>query len=106
MDEGMSIQKIMYNYLTKISEKCIGCYPVVEKGEQTQCIRTCMGRIRLNGWINLPQKADPSNPIDYLVHIKKVALPLYPQFGLEPNVYYIPPIHVPIPYSDRCSVKG
>ena len=29
------------------------------------------------------------------MHIKKVALPLYPQFGLEPNVYYIPPVNVP-----------
>jgi nitrate reductase beta subunit len=29
------------------------------------------------------------------VHVKKVALPLFPQTGLEPNVYYIPPIHVP-----------
>ena len=24
-----------------------------------------------------------------------IALPLYPQFGTEPNVYYIPPINVP-----------
>ena len=30
--------------------------------------------------------------------IKKIALPLYPQFGLEPNTYYIPPVHVPPPY--------
>ena len=36
--------------------------------------------------------------MDYLVHVAKVALPLYPQFGLEPNVYYVPPIHVPPPY--------
>ena len=27
-----------------------------------------------------------------------MALPLYPQFGLEPNTYYIPPIHVPPAY--------
>jgi nitrate reductase beta subunit len=27
--------------------------------------------------------------------VRKVAKPLYPQFGLEPNVYYVPPIHVP-----------
>ncbi|MBI4602050.1 MAG: dehydrogenase, partial [Planctomycetes bacterium] len=26
---------------------------------------------------------------------RKLALPLFPQLGLEPNVYYIPPIHVP-----------
>lgn len=91
-------KKVFFNRNTKISEKCIGCYPLVEKGEQTQCIRTCIGRIRLNGWIHTPDKADPSNPIDYLVHIKKIALPLFPQFGLEPNVYYIPPVHVPLPY--------
>ncbi len=91
-------KKVFFNRNTKISEKCIGCYPLVEKGEQTQCIRTCIGRIRLNGWLHTPDKADPSNPVDYLVHIKKVALPLFPQFGLEPNVYYIPPMHVPLPY--------
>jgi len=33
------------------------------------------------------------------VHIKKIALPLYPQFGLEPNVYYIPPINVPAEFN-------
>jgi nitrate reductase beta subunit len=91
-------KKVFFNRNTKIAEKCIGCYPVIEQGEQTQCIRTCIGRIRLNGWIHTPEKADPSNPLDYLVHIKKVALPLFPQLGLEPNVYYIPPIHVPAPY--------
>jgi nitrate reductase beta subunit len=26
--------------------------------------------------------------------VKKVGLPLLPQLGLEPNIYYIPPIHV------------
>ena len=30
--------------------------------------------------------------------MKKIALPLYPQLGLEPNVYYIPPVHVPQEY--------
>ena len=34
---------------------------------------------------------DRQNPIYYLVKVAKVALPLYPQFGLEPNGYYIPP---------------
>jgi nitrate reductase beta subunit len=32
------------------------------------------------------------------VHIARIAKPLYPQFGLEGNVYYIPPIHVPPRY--------
>ena len=55
----------------------------------------CVGCIRLSGWISSPQDAREDNPIDYLVHVKKVALPLYPQFGTEPNVYYIPPRWVP-----------
>jgi nitrate reductase beta subunit len=47
------------------------------------------------GFVSRWNEPKEDNPIDYLVHIKKIALPLYPQFGLEPNVYYIPPIHVP-----------
>ena len=38
------------------------------------------------------------NPLYYLVKVEKVALPLYPQFGTEPNGYYIPPRWVPSPY--------
>ena len=70
----------------------------MERGEQAQCTKVCIGRIRLSGWLHRPDKAGPANPLDYLVHIKKMALPLYPQFGTEPNIYYIPPIHVPEPY--------
>jgi nitrate reductase beta subunit len=33
-----------------------------------------------------------------LVRKEQVALPLYPQFGTEPNVYYIPPRWVPREY--------
>ena len=58
----------------------------------------CIGKIRFAGSISTPDKAREDNPIDYLVHMRKVALPLFPQWGLEPNVYYVPPIHVPLPY--------
>ncbi len=87
-------KKAMFRALTGKSEKCIACYPAVEKGFQTQCVETCIGRIRIFGFM-VYDKPREDNPIDYLVRIKKVALPLYPQFGTEPNVYYIPPIHVP-----------
>jgi nitrate reductase beta subunit len=40
------------------------------------------------------------------VHVKKVALPLYPQLGLEPNVYYIPPVHVPVEFSTQLFGPG
>ncbi len=88
-------KKVFYNFLTGTSEKCIACYPKIEQGLQPQCFVNCIGKIRLAGWLSRPEDARPENPLDYLVHIRKVALPLFPQFGLEPNVYYIPPIHVP-----------
>ncbi len=96
--KGCPYKKVYFNPITRVSEKCIGCYPAVEGGRQSQCTVTCIGKIRLNGFITTPDRADEHNPMDYLVHVAKVALPLYPQFGLEPNVYYIPPIHVPPPY--------
>lgn len=88
-------KKTFYNIITRTSEKCIACYPLLERGEQPRCVQTCIGKIRLQGWLSKPEKIDPDNPIDYIVYVKKIALPLYPQFGLEPNVYYIPPVHVP-----------
>ncbi len=88
-------KKVYFNMVTRVSEKCIGCYPLIEKGEQPQCVKTCIGKIRLQGFLSNPGEEKEDNPIDYLVRIKKIALPLYPQYGTEPNVYYIPPVHVP-----------
>ncbi len=88
-------KKPMFRAYTGKSEKCISCYPAVEQGKQTQCVQNCIGKIRMFGYISDLKEPRHDNPIDYLVHIKKIALPLYPQFGTGPNVYYIPPIHVP-----------
>jgi nitrate reductase / nitrite oxidoreductase, beta subunit len=91
-------KKVFFNPELGISEKCIGCYPLVEAGEVPRCFRTCIGKIRNHGFISLPENAREDNPTDYLVHIRKIALPLLPQLGLEPNVYYVPPIHAPLPF--------
>jgi nitrate reductase beta subunit len=96
---GCPYKKVFFNPLTGTSEKCIACFPKIEQGLQPQCFENCIGKIRLAGWISTPDKARPDNPIDYLVHERKVALPLFPQLGLEPNVYYIPPVHVPRHYT-------
>ena len=93
--KGCPYKKVYFNPMTGTSEKCIACYPKMEVGLQPQCFVNCIGKIRMAGYISKPEQARPDNPIDYLVHVRKVALPLYPQYGLEPNVYYIPPIHVP-----------
>jgi nitrate reductase beta subunit len=96
--KGCPYKKVFYNPMTGTSEKCIACFPKIEIGEQPQCFVNCIGKIRCAGFVSTPDHVRDDNPIDYLVHVKKVALPLYPQFGLEPNVYYIPPIHVPRPF--------
>tara|TARA_B100001971_G_C18130044_1_gene504315 strand:- start:325 stop:807 length:483 start_codon:yes stop_codon:yes gene_type:complete len=62
----------------------------------------CPGKIRMQGLVKMNSDGtwaeDRSNPLYYLVHVAKVALPLYPQLGTEPNGYYIPPRWVPRPY--------
>ena len=88
--EACPYKKPMYRGVTQTSEKCIACYPRLEEGTVTRCIAACVGKIRLQGWID-----DPASPVHYLVRKEKVALPLYPQFGTEPNVYYIPPRWAP-----------
>jgi nitrate reductase beta subunit len=99
-------KKVMYNGVTRISEKCIACFPLIEQGRQTQCIINCIGKIRIAGWIRQPQATDPESPLDFLVHVRKVALPMYPQFGLMMNVYYMPPVHVPVEYLQQMFGPG
>ncbi len=99
-------KKVFYNPMTGTSEKCIACYPKIENEVQPQCFESCIGKIRLAGWLSRPDKAQKSNPIDYLVHIRRVALPLFPQLGLEPNVYYIPPVHVPLAFLEQMFGTG
>jgi len=92
-------KKVMFREDTGKTEKCIGCYPRVENGFQTECVVNCIGKIRLMGFLSRPDQAREDNPLDYLVHVRKVALPLYPQFGTEPNIYYVPPLNVPARFS-------
>ena len=91
-------KKVFFNPMTGTSEKCIACYPKMEGGISPQCFVNCIGKIRMAGHISTRNEVREDNPIDYLVHVRKVALPLFPQFGLQPNVYYIPPVHVPQGY--------
>ena len=65
------------------------------------CVQNCIGKIRIMGFINPPWKAREDNPLDSLVHKKGLALPYYPQLGLEPNLYYIPPVHADRSYLEQ-----
>ncbi len=62
----------------------------------------CIGPMRMQGLVRLNPDGiwavDRQHPLYYLVHVAKVALPLYPQLGTSPNGYYIPPRWVPRNY--------
>ncbi|HLE45311.1 MAG TPA: 4Fe-4S dicluster domain-containing protein [Methylomirabilota bacterium] len=108
--EACPYKKSMYRGNTRVSEKCVACYPRVEgkdpesggKPMETRCMAACIGQIRLQGLVKVGRDGtwveDRQHPLYYLVHVAKVALPLYPQFGTQPNGYYIPPRWVPRPY--------
>jgi nitrate reductase beta subunit len=110
--EGCPYKKVMYRSNTHTSEKCIGCYPRVEGSDpvlcpdgapiETRCMSSCIGKIRLQGLVPVGEDGkwvkDPEHPLYFLVRERQVALPLYPQFGTEPNGYYIPPRWVPRGY--------
>ncbi len=105
--EACPYKKSMYRGNTRISEKCVACYPRVEGSDpeadgqpmETRCMASCIGQIRMQGLVKMNQEGtwaeDRYNPLYYLVHVAKVALPLYPQLGTAPNGYYIPPRWVP-----------
>ncbi len=108
--EACPYKKPMFRGTTRITEKCIACYPRIEGKEQltdgrpmeTRCMAACVGKIRLQGLLKVNEDGswaeDRQNPLYYLIKVEKVALPLYPQFGTEPNGYYIPPRWVPKEY--------
>ena len=109
--EGCPYKKAYYRPTTRTSEKCIACFPRLEGKDsdvtpdgvpaETRCMSACVGKIRLQGLVEIEDgkwKHDPTNPISFLVRERKVALPLYPQFGTEPNGFYIPARWVPRGY--------
>jgi nitrate reductase beta subunit len=116
--EQCPYKKPMYRSTTRISEKCIACYPRIEGADpisggrpmETRCMAACVGQIRMQGLVQIDSngewKHDPQHPLYYLIKTRKVALPLYPQFGTEPNGYYIPARNAPRDYSKQMFGPG
>jgi len=108
--EQCPYKKSLYRPNTRTSEKCIGCYPRIEGSDplteglpmETRCMAVCPGQILLQGLVPVTETGDwvedLDNPLYHLIRESQVALPLYPQFGTQPNIYYIPPRWVPRPY--------
>jgi DMSO reductase family type II enzyme iron-sulfur subunit len=87
--------KVYFNFVKGKSQKCIFCFPRVEQGVAPACARQCPGRLRFVGFLE-----DADGPIAQLVYQWKVALPLHPEFGTGPNVYYVPPM-LPSRFDDQ-----
>jgi nitrate reductase beta subunit len=83
-------KKIYFNPLAGTSEKCIFCYPRVEKGVPPACAYQCVGRARHVAYVD-----DTEGAVHQLVNVWKVALPLHAEYGTQPNVYYVPPLSPP-----------
>jgi ethylbenzene hydroxylase subunit beta/complex iron-sulfur molybdoenzyme family reductase subunit beta len=80
-------KKIYFNPARSVSQHCIGCFPRIEQGVAPACVRQCPGRAAFIGFVD-----DPAGTVAKLIQAWKVALPLHPEFGTRPNVYYIPPL--------------
>lgn len=90
---GCPYKKIYFNPKLSKSEKCIFCFPRIEKGLPPACAQQCVGRIRFVGYLD-----DEEGQVAKLVNKYKVALPLHPEYGTQPNVYYVPPMSGPKKY--------
>ena len=88
--EACPYKKVYFDTQRQVAAKCIFCFPRVEEGEPPACARQCPGRLRFVGFVD-----DREGPIWKLVHKWKVAIPLHPQYGLSPNVFYVPPMSPP-----------
>ncbi|AMN47554.1 putative steroid C25 dehydrogenase (S25dB4) [Steroidobacter denitrificans] len=81
-------KKIYFNHVKKVVQKCIFCFPRIEKGVAPACARQCPGRLRFVGY-----RDDQDGPIWKLVEKWKAAVPLHPEFETGPNVFYVPPLN-------------
>jgi nitrate reductase beta subunit len=84
--EACPYKKIYFNFAREVSEHCILCYPRLAQHVAPACVRQCPGRAVWFGMLD-----DESGPVHALVRKWKVALPLHPEYGTEPNAFYIPP---------------
>ncbi len=88
--EACPYKKVYFDHQRQVAAKCIFCMPRVEEGTAPACARQCPGRLRFVGY-----RDDKDGPIHKLVDKYKVALPLHPEYGIGPNVFYVPPMSPP-----------
>ena len=85
--EACPYKKVFFNFMRNVSQQCIMCFPRVEQSVAPACVRQCPGRAVWFGMLD-----DEEGPVAKLVHRWEVALPLHPEYGTEPNIFYVPPV--------------
>jgi DMSO reductase family type II enzyme iron-sulfur subunit len=80
-------KKIYFNHVRNVAQHCNLCFPRLERGIAPACARQCPGRLVFVGYLD-----DDAGPIRKLVYDWGVALPLHPEYGTGPNVFYVPPL--------------
>lgn len=85
--EACPYKKIYFNYTRNVAQHCIMCFPRLEENVAPVCARSCPGRLVFVGMVD-----DAEGPIHKLVNEWGVALPLHPEFGTGPNIFYVPPL--------------
>jgi ethylbenzene hydroxylase subunit beta/complex iron-sulfur molybdoenzyme family reductase subunit beta len=85
--EACPYKRIFFNAEKGVAQKCISCYPRLEEGVAPACVRQCPGRVIHTDFLD-----NVDGHIHKLVNEWEVALPLRPDFGCEPNMFYVPPL--------------
>ncbi len=85
--QGCPYKEMYKNSVRNVAQKCDACLTRMEREVAPACARQCPGRCIWVGFLD-----DPESPVHKLVEEWKVALPLHPEFGTKPHVYYVPPL--------------
>ncbi len=91
---GCPYKEVYYNPVTMSAQKCNGCTSRVAEGVAPACVRSCPGRAM---WVDYLDNEEGT--VHKAVKEYEVALPLHPEFGTQPNVFYVPPIG-PMTYNE------
>ncbi len=85
----------MENLKSGTYEMCDFCAGRIDNGYAPVCAKSCPARAMYFGYLD-----DEQSFVHKLVKQYKVALPLRPDYGTEPNVYYIPPFIRPTTFAE------
>ncbi len=87
---GCPYKEIFWDSVHRAARKCDLCLLRLQREVAPACLRQCPGRMI---WIDHLENQE--GVVYKLGHKWQVALPLHPEWGCEPNIYYVPPMAPP-----------